>query len=232
MERPCPASKEAIAVKMRSLIAAFACAILASACLNPGAQAQGAPQGTVMAVIDLEFVLKSCDMLKEMDLRFQEDVNAYQAEMKALEKKLKSLEDDIKGVNRGTQEFKDLEEELYKATNEAQVTSKIRERELAERKAKDLFSIYEQVLDVVGGYCNDQSIDLVMICNGAKADKSQVQSMQRVMSRQILYYSEQIDISQQVIDLLNGEQTRPERPRVGREDTMPTKPRKGKPGIK
>lgn len=167
------------------------------------AQAPGVqPHGTV-AILDLTYIFKN-------HARFQAMTDAMRLEVEAAEKQL-SVERDalqnyaksIEQYKRGTPEYKQIEEELIKRQNDLQLKVNMQKKNFLEQEAKIYYTIYQEVLDHVRYYADQNGISLVMRFNGDPIDRNDPQEVLKELNKSVIYYHRSIDITPIILEKLN-----------------------------
>lgn len=215
-------------MRIRPIVVAAAAALFAAAPFSSPARAQNAPRGSVVAVIDLDYVLKNSDRFKEIRLALNSESEALNQEAKEADKALKKLAEEARSYEGGTPEHKEIEAEFARKKADIEVSLKQRDTELSQKHARELFGVYEEILDLVKDYCEKNAIDVVLQVYTETPEESQVQLRQRRMAQTVFYSVKEIDITNDILNLHNpdGGSSRPsrkERPTVGRNNPGKTK---------
>lgn len=193
----------ALKVKKTCYLAVAALAIT----LAPGlAQAQQQAIGST-AIIDLSYIFKNHNRFKAMTegmrnevLRADEALKARRTEIEGLTKRLNDLGGELR---KDSPEYKQLDADLTrkKIDLSAQVTQQ--KKEFLEKEAKIYYSVYQEVLDEVQYFAQQNRISLVLRFNGDPVNDGDPQEILKQINKQIVYSSKNIDITPIILDNLN-----------------------------
>jgi Skp family chaperone for outer membrane proteins len=170
-------------------------------------QAAGGPTGGV-ALIDLPYVLKNHGgfnhRLEELRHEAEAAENALKASRDSIQKLMVQLDD----LNRGSPDFKKLEEEITKRQASLSVDVNITKKKFQEAEAKIYYEVYQAILAEVRYYAEANRITLVLKFNGDEANKDNPEEIMREMQKMVLYYSPAVDITPIILDRMKGQQPR------------------------
>ncbi len=200
---------------MKHLIA-LATLVAVFASLNavaPVAHAQNITRSSV-AIIDLTYIFENHQRFKVMKQDMQRDVKAAEEELKARRKEMQSLGERLRRFEKGSREYKQLEEELANRSADLNVQVKLQQKQFLEREAKMYYNVYLEILDAVKYYAERNNIQLVLRFNGAPIDNNDPQEVLKELNKAIVWHSRAVDITPYILAQLN--RTPPARPEVGR----------------
>jgi Skp family chaperone for outer membrane proteins len=194
-------------VKKFHLLATFVAAGLIGSgmAINSPVQAQvpGVQPHATVAILDLTYIFKN-------HARFQAMTDAMRLEVEAAEKNLsverdglQNLAKTIEQYKRGTEEYKRIEEELIKRQNDLQLKVNLQKKTFLEQEAKIYYTIYQEVLDHVRYYADQNGISLVMRFNGDPIDRNDPQEVLKELNKSVIYYHRSIDITPIILEKLN-----------------------------
>jgi Skp family chaperone for outer membrane proteins len=176
-----------------------------------GAQAGGQHGGAIpggVALIDLPYVLKNHagfnHRLEELRREAEGAENALKVKRDEIQKVMVQLDD----LNRGSPDFKKLEEEITKRQAGLSVDVNITKKKFQEAEAKIYYEVYQAILAEVRYYAEANRITLVLKFNGDEANKDNPDEIMREMQKMVLYYNPVIDITPIILDRMKGQQPR------------------------
>jgi Skp family chaperone for outer membrane proteins len=172
-----------------------------------GPQHGGAVPGGV-ALIDLPYVLKNHGgfnhRLEELRREAEGAENALKIKRDEIQKLMVQLDD----LNRGSPDFKKLEEEITKRQANLSVDVNITKKKFQEAEAKIYYEVYQAILAEVRHYAEANRITLVLKFNGDEANKDNPEEIMREMQKMVLYYNPVVDITPIILDRMKGQQPR------------------------
>lgn len=186
-------------------VAAFL-AVLQAASPEAAAQQRTAPTGQPgpqVALLDLAYIFANHVRFKQLSDALRRDVEAAEAELKNNKAALQKMADQLESYNRGTPEFRQLEEDLAKRNAEIQVQVGVQKRDFFEQEAKMYFSVYQEIMEQVRYYSDKHGILLVMRFNGDPLDENDPQGIQKELNKAVLYHNKMIDITPYILDAVN-----------------------------
>jgi len=187
--------------RLTFLAAATAVALVASAAADAALK---------VGVVDLVAVTNGYDRTKDANA----DIQVEQANFKAAaEPKVKALEDlrlKRDGFNKGTEEWQQLDDQVLKARAELNTWMQIERIKLERRHQEVLLDMYRQMTDAVERMVKKNGIDLVFtkaFLEPPQIDVDKAVGLQdlqkRIVGQRVLYPTEVMDITQDVLKILN-----------------------------
>lgn len=172
---------------------------------NQAASRPAAPSGNHLgiAVIDVTYILDNYARLKQASEAFKRDMENAEALLKKERDAIAKKAEKLKTFKPGTPDFKNLEEELVKAESDWKLRVNRQKGEFAERDAKNFLTAYQELSQAVKVYSDRNGISLVLRFNGARVDPTNPQAVQMELSKMVMYYHKDIDITDQVLAELN-----------------------------
>ncbi|MCX6091228.1 MAG: nucleotide excision repair endonuclease [Candidatus Atribacteria bacterium] len=96
-----------------------------------------------------------------------------------------------------------LEEELIKGESDWKLRVNRQKGEFAERDANNFLKAYQEMTAAVKTYADRNGIALVIRFNGAPIDSTNPQAVQMELSKLVMHYHKDIDITDQILAELN-----------------------------
>jgi len=173
----------------------------ARAAASTGPATSSAPGG--IAVIDVTYILDHYSRLKQATEAFKRDMDAAEAQLKKERDAMAKKAEKLKTFKPGTPEFKSLEEEIIKAESDWKLRVNRQKGEFAERDANNFLKAYQEMTVAVKIYADRNGIALVLRFNGAPIDSTNPQAVQMELSKLVMHYHKDIDITDQILAELN-----------------------------
>lgn len=155
-----------------------------------------------IALIDVAAVFKAhSQFTQELDnIRAQaETLRANSAQM---QQDLARKAEGLKELDLKSQEFRDAEANLAKEVALLENAQKNQIRQLMQAEAKLHFDVYQQVNQLIGTYCQEHEITLVLRFASDPLDASNPESIMQKVNSSIIFHQPGRDITQQIIALL------------------------------
>lgn len=176
----------------------------------PIAQAK-APSGDTLpsrnlklGVVDLNSVFEKYEKRKNFDAQLKEQEKKYQKIINDKKKELVSLSEKIQLLDLGSEARKRDEEAFEKKNIELESYAKFAEKSLM-KKYKDYFeNLYTEVCKEVENIGKLEQYDLIIKKEEPELQSGGISELQfKVGIKAVLYHSEEVDITNQVINTLN-----------------------------
>jgi Skp family chaperone for outer membrane proteins len=191
-------------VKKPLLSATIVATLVTMLCAVGAAQAQHAS----VAIIDMGYIFKNHAGFQAATAEMGKDVKAADTAFNDKKDLIRKMIQKIESYNKGSVEYKQLEQEITKAQADLQVEVKLVQKSFIERESKIYYEVYQKVLDEVKRYADSAGIVLVLRFNGDPADKNNPEEVLRNVNQAIVYYHQAIDITPIIRDQLNGQAPR------------------------
>ena len=178
-------------------------AIVATAAV-PAAGQQAAGPATHVAVVDVGYIFKNHARFKTAMDKMRDEVMQAENGLKAERDRINGLMEQIKGFNVGTPEFKKLEAEIAKAQGDSNVTAQLQKKDFMDREAQVYNQVYQEIEKAVEQFARQHRIAAVFRFDGEPSDSSNRDSILREITQPIVYLEPGIDITPDVLKMLNG----------------------------
>ncbi|MCF6155238.1 MAG: OmpH family outer membrane protein [Candidatus Brocadia sp.] len=207
MESEKPVKKNGKKIKILFAVASVVCLYLFS--LNsiqakePGSVSSPS-KGLKVGVVDLNTVFEKYEKRKLYDTQLKEQEKQYQKIVNDKKKELVSLSEKIQLLDLGSEVRKRDEEAFEKKNMELESYAKFAEKSLM-KKYKDYFeSLYTEVCKEVEDIGKRGQYDLIIKKEEPELQSGGISELQfKVGIKTVLYHSNEVDITSQVIDNLN-----------------------------
>ena len=170
---------------------------------EPGASSSSS-RGLKVGVVDLNNVFEKYEKRKTFDAQLKEQEKQYQKIINDKKKELVSLNEKIQLLDLGSEARKRDEETFEKKNMGLESYAKFAEKNIM-RKYKDYFgSLYTEVCKEVEDIGKREQYDLIIKKEEPELQSGGISELQfKVGIKTVLYHSESIDMTNQVIDTLN-----------------------------
>ena len=196
---------------MKRQLAGLACAaIVALVSASTFAQApaqspsQSAGPATHVAVIDVGYIFKNHIRFKAAMDKMKDEVMAAENGLKNERDRINGLMEQLKGFNVGTPEYKKLEAETAKAQGDFNVNAQLQKKDFMEREAKVYLQVYTEIEKAVAQFAHEHRIAVVHRFDGDPVDNSDRNQILRGITKSIVYLEPGIDITPDILKMLNG----------------------------
>ncbi len=196
----------ALKVKKTCYWAILAAAILSTLAGHALAQGQVQSAGGV-AIIDLSYIFKNHARFKGMTegmrddvLKAEENLKGQRTQIEGLAKRLSDLGNELR---KDSPEYKQLDADLTRKKIDLSTQVAQQKKEFLEKEAKIYFSVYQEVLDEVQYFSEQNRISLVLRFNGDPVTDSDPQEILKQLNKSVVYYNKGIDITPMILDNLN-----------------------------
>lgn len=159
-----------------------------------------------------------CERVKELQKQLKELKDKIEAELQDLQKQVQTLDSKIKGLaNPEGPLFKKFRQERAELLGKAKVKEELGKVELQEFWRKSRGNVYDEVCKAVDVVAKAKGLDLVLKDDAPAQDetdqeKAQVPSDLKIVYRAILFYSDKFDITKDVLQKMNEEWQKENKP--------------------
>jgi Skp family chaperone for outer membrane proteins len=166
--------------------------------------ARSAASAGHVAVVDVGYIFKNHARFKaEMD-KMKDQVMAAENALKAEQERIKGLMDQLKVYTAGTPEYRKFEGEVAKAQGDFSVNAQLQKKDFMDREAKVYLQVYTEIEKAVEQFAREHRIAVVHRFDGEPVDNSDRNQILRGITKPIVYYDPQVDITPDVLKMLNG----------------------------
>jgi Skp family chaperone for outer membrane proteins len=154
-----------------------------------------------IAVVDISYIFKSYPGFTEQIEKLKKDMEAADGTLKADRDRLVRMEEQRNTLKPGTDQFKQLDEQLAHQKAEFSIKQGTVRRDFLEREAQVYYQTYTQVSEAVKTYAQQNNIGMVLRFNGDQVDPQQREDVMRLIMQPIVHQNH-IDITPDVIAVL------------------------------
>jgi Skp family chaperone for outer membrane proteins len=163
-----------------------------------------------IGVVDISFVFKNYPQFTSQIETLKKEMEAADGQLKADHDRIASLEERRNTLKPGSEEFKQLDEQLAQQKAQFSIKQGTIRRDFLEREAKIYYQTYTAVSDAVKHYAQQANIGMVLRFNGDQIDPNQREDVMRAIMQPIVYQNS-VDITPDVL-LVLGVDVRNTRP--------------------
>ena len=158
-----------------------------------------------IGVVDIGGVFEKYQKRVDMDQKLKEREKEFQDEINKKRKELIDLDEETQLLDLGSESRGRNESLLERKTAELEGYAKFAERQLL-KKYKDFFeNVYQEVVQKVEEIGKQNDFDLIIKKEEPNLESGQISDLQfKIGIRTVLYHSESVDITLDVIDNLNA----------------------------
>ena len=205
-------SKGVLEVTKTHLLAAISGCLLAAvlvaftATAQPGpARGATAPQAATsrVAMLDVSYIFKNHTGFKAQTAQMRAQVDQAKERMKAEEETLAKMIQDLKAMQSGSAEYKQLEEHIARRRADAQIQLQLQNKEFMVKEANIYHDVYREIESDVAYYAQQAGIDAVLRFNGDPVEKDQPNQILRNVNKQVVWFAQGLDITPVILDRLN-----------------------------
>ena len=157
-----------------------------------------------LALLDMAFLYKNLNRIKAQREEMKADFQRVEAQHKRERENLQSLVEQLKGFKPGTPDYKNLEEEIVQRDANLAIQRKMTQREFGEREAKLWHAVYQEILQEVDYIARANNISVVLQFDGEPLKKDEPRDVLRNIQKPVIWYSNGLDITGQVLHRLNS----------------------------
>lgn len=190
------------------LIAAIAWQAVASSTTTQRPPAQP----TAIATVDVVTIFEQLQELKDLEAQLDKNKNSRQAQLDEVSNQLKTIGADLEAMAKGTNEYKEKVREAMEKQAVLKARSEALNQILSIDRGNMTRELFDKVSKAISRIADREGYDVVLFDDSSFVvpEGAGYQDVQRaIVTRSLLYRNESIDITKQVIDLMNNEYTAP-----------------------
>lgn len=157
-----------------------------------------------IALIDMGRVFKEYNKIDALKEDWKSEFSVSEDQAKKMSSQIQKLVEEMKLFKTGSAEFIKLEKQQTQLTAEFQSFQKNAQRDLIRKEAELLKTVYLEAMEVVGKFADRFGYTMVMRFNSDTFDGDDMNKMQLVMNRVIVYHRPEDDLTDGVIKYLNS----------------------------
>lgn len=156
-----------------------------------------------VGLIDMAFVFKNYKKFETLREELKLEIAGSEEKAKAVQQETQQLQGQLKQLNEGSPEHGKLEKQLVQKMAEFETFRREKSREFLKKESQIYSQVYHEVEDVVKLYATQFGYTLVIRFNREDNENDTPQAIMQNMNRQVVYYREDDDITQKILNKLN-----------------------------
>jgi Skp family chaperone for outer membrane proteins len=172
----------------------------------PPNQTSPAPQASApvprIGVIDINHIFKNHERFKQMIEDMKKDVEAFEAQLNQRGKELQKMREQLDEHRPGSETYKRIEEQMAGFQARVQADTQLKRKEFLEREAKVYYDVYEEIVNEVTLFSQQNRLDLVVRFNSETIDPQNRKSVLEGVNRAVVFHN-RLNITYPILDRLN-----------------------------
>lgn len=169
-----------------------------------GPASAAAPVRPTIALVDVGHILKNHPTMKTEIERIEASMKKADEEFAAKRDQIiKQMEQLREQFTEGTPEYEKQEKMIAEADTNFRLELVKKRKEFDEARAGVIFKIYTDLNSLIRYYCENTGASLVMRVNRETMDPKKPETVQMVLSQEVLYFQPSADITDWVLKGLN-----------------------------
>lgn len=157
-----------------------------------------------VGLIDMAHVFKNYDKFKSMTEDMQADAKAAQADAEAMVEEMKQIQTKMQSLQEGSDDYIANETKILTLQTKLESFRKVQQREFLRKEAEIYKTVYMEVQENVQRYAKHYGYTLIIRFNRQSVDSAEnPQEIITSMNRQVVYYRDQDDLTDPILDFLN-----------------------------
>lgn len=182
--------------------------------------------GCPMAIIDMNYIFENYTRFKLLAEDLKKEIDQAEIDFKAGREALRKLAQQLETFTKGTDDYRQLEEEVARGSADLQLKTNIQKKDFADREARNFYDVHQEVVERVKDYCAKQGVLLVLKFNGEPMKDMSPQEVLRGLNNMVVYSHSSVDITPVILEELNQAASSP---RSAKRESTGVRPRQGVP---
>ncbi len=166
-----------------------------------GPTAQGTPNSTNVAVIDIGYILEHHPNFKLEMEAIAKDAKGFDEYTMQQRTKMSKSTERLRTLESGSAEYRKLEEDIAGFDTNMKVEFSRKQRELAERKTKIIYDAYKEIEVSVAEFAERYGFDMVVRFDSTVMDENNRESIYKSVAKFVVYQRGR-DITKPILDQL------------------------------
>ncbi len=154
---------------------------------------------TNIGIIDLAQVFKSHPTFNQQLKQLQQDAEMFKSTVQQQRQMLQTRRENLAKMDPNSAKFKNEESNLAQIAARLEVDGRNKVKEFAQREANLHYNTYQQIQGLIGRYCKQNGIRIVMTFDGSPVDPNNPDSIMRKVNASVVYHVPQKDITRPII---------------------------------
>lgn len=169
-------------------------------------------QPTAIATVDIVTIFDQLQELKDLETVLENRKNSRQAQLDEVNNQLRAIGADLEGMVRGTDEYKDKVRQAMEMQAVIKARGDALNQILSIDRGNMTRELYTKVADAIARISDREGYDAVLFDDSTFVvpEDAPYQDVYRaIVTRSVLYRHNAIDVTDQVVSLMNSEYTAP-----------------------
>ena len=179
---------------------------------NNASNARPPAQPTAVATVDIVTIFDQLDELKSLETELENRKNSRQAQLDEVKNQLRTISADLETLKNGTDEYKEKVREAMEMQAVIQARGEALNQILSIDRGAMTRDLYTKVSDAVNRIAEREGYDIVLFDDSTFTvpENAPYQDVFRsIITKSVLYRHDGVDITSQVVSLLNSEFSAP-----------------------
>lgn len=167
---------------------------------------------TAIAVVDIVTIFDQLQELKDLESKLEQSKNKSQADLDEVSNQIKTISADLEVMTRGTDEYKTKVKEAMEMQAVLNARREALNQILSIERGTMTRGLYNKVSDAISRIADREGYDVVLFDDSqfVVPEEAAYQDVYRaIVTRSLLHRDESVEITNQVISLMNSEYTAP-----------------------
>jgi Skp family chaperone for outer membrane proteins len=166
---------------------------------SAAAPAAGPMTAGPVALLDVSRIFKQHARFNGMMEEMKAHVQKVEAWVKSEKDAMREKAEQMKDLQSGSPEYKNLEVELAKRQSDLQLQMQIQRKDLMQQEAKIYFNVYNEVQQEVEAVAAARGFVIVLRFNGDQVDVEQPDDVLRDINKSVIWFNRGVDITDEVL---------------------------------
>jgi len=177
----------------------IASTLLVVFCLTLAPSNISAQQQTTVCIVDMAKVFKNHPTFNQNLAKLQQDAELLKQTVNGKKGQLIARREQLNTLDANSQQFRNEESALAQAAAKLEVDAKNQIQQLSKREADLHFQTYEQVRQIIGNYCQQRGIQIVMTYSNEEVDLADPNSIMARVNSNVVYSTPNVDLTMMII---------------------------------
>jgi len=168
-----------------------------------------AASSTRIALLDVSAIFKEHVRFKGWMADMKKDVEEAEKRVMAKRNEINRMIENLQQYNKGTPNYKSLEEQITQQQATMAVDIKRQKEEFLQREARIYYNVYQEIWEATNYICRQRGYDMVLRFSGEQVDPNQPESVLTGINRPVVWYNPGMDITPYVLGELNRSAVNP-----------------------
>jgi Skp family chaperone for outer membrane proteins len=163
---------------------------------------------TAVATVNIERLFQNLDERSAADTRLKALAEELDAETQRRQEEIKRLSDELEIYAPGSKQHQELNEQIALKGYQLQAHLDFAARKLDNEKAKFFRGLYARIKQAVAATASENGYDVVFVDDSVvelPRDATEQEMKRQISARRMLYATNQIDITEQLVERMNRE---------------------------